>query len=428
MNDVLAVVSYCFIKNSTGRIAVIKHKNNMVFPCFDYSVSPNGHTEKIPAEALRCCHIHTVVLKRLFNKYNKAKNTFIRAYLLDNIGGLGKTKSNLYWKNLDGIMGQKGIIPDVSTKQFARICAKATKNELCPWQNPGWHQKTQKYFIETLRKKEKVTGKIRVQQIKTWDLSCVLKAVTNKGSYFLKAIPAKYKFEASLSAFLSKFLPQYSLELVAIKLPENYLVSKEAQGKTLDQLHGTIRWEKALSDFALFQISLIPKTKELQRLGIPTWPKDTLEKTLFLPAGKYPGAKRMFKDADLRIMDAKIARLKKLYSQNRINTIPDTLEHGDFWAGQVFYNNGKTKFLDWSFATITNPFFSLICFFDHIKYYRKDIGKAAVLRLINAYLKPWEKYAAQNQLARYFALSQQVAILYYALVYKRIDTLKMLLE
>lgn len=419
---------YCVIKNSAGRIAVIKHKNKMVFPSFDYSVSSSGHTEPIPYEALRRFHIHTVVLKRLFNKYHKTRNIFIRIYLLDNLGGLGKTKGNLYWKNLDDIKIQKGIIPDLSAKQFARICTRATKNELYPWQNPGWHQKTQKYFIETLRKKEKITGRILVQQIKTWNLSCVLKAVTNKGNYFLKAIPAKYKFEASLSAFLSKWLPQYSLELVAVNSPDNFLVSKEAKGKTLDQLHGTKRWEKALRDFALFQISLIPKTKELQRLGLPTWSKEALEKTLFQKAEKYPGAKRTFKKADLKIVDAKIARIKKLYSQNTTNTIPDTLEHGDFWAGQIFCNNGKTKFLDWSFATITNPFFSLICFFDHIKHYRKDIGHADVLRLINAYLKPWGKYATQDQLVRYFALSQQVAILYYALVYKRIDTLKMFLE
>lgn len=82
----------------------------------------------------------------------------------------------------------------------------------------------------------------------------------------------------------------------------------------------------------------------------------------------------------------------------------------------IVINNGIPIFFDWSDASITHPFFSLLLLFDD--------SPAALMappqqnqRLRAAYLSPWQVYESMERLEQALELAEQLAPVHHALLY-----------
>jgi hypothetical protein len=74
--------------------------------------------------------------------------------------------------------------------------------------------------------------------------------------------------------------------------------------------------------------------------------------------------------------------------------IPDSLEHGDLWFGQIMMREGQPIFTDWSDSAITCPLFSLP-FFVAEKDDMPDVPDV-VSRISDAYLNAWCNFASRE--------------------------------
>jgi fructosamine-3-kinase len=98
--------------------------------------------------------------------------------------------------------------------------------------------------------------------------------------------------------------------------------------------------------------------------------------------------------------------------------VPQTLEHGDLWAGNIVTRDGSHVYFDWAESSVAHPFFSFLLFLpdatsrlSHVPDVRR--------RLRDAYLGPWTVYEPMEQLIEAFELAQPLAGLHHALLQHR---------
>jgi len=217
-------------------------------------------------------------------------------------------------------------------------------------------------------------------------------------------------------------------------------------GVSLAQRQDIDAWENAVRTFALIQIDLVGRVDGLLALGCPDrrlpgladQMEQLLDDSTLLRSGRPAGLGGEEVEAiramlpDLRRKAQRLAQIK----------LPQTLEHGDFWPGQVLIvddeepipvqNGGRSParrpsaprshpvFIDWSDCSIAHPFFSLN-FFDDIMQmegYLPDVPNLRE-RLRNAYLGPWTVYAPLVDLVEAFELARPLAAIHNALIYQQ---------
>jgi hypothetical protein len=98
--------------------------------------------------------------------------------------------------------------------------------------------------------------------------------------------------------------------------------------------------------------------------------------------------------------------------------VPQTLEHGDLWAGNIVTRDGSHVYFDWAESSVAHPFFSFLLFLpdatgrlSHVPDVRR--------RLRDAYLGPWTVYEPMERLIEAFELAQPLAGLHHALLQHR---------
>lgn len=101
--------------------------------------------------------------------------------------------------------------------------------------------------------------------------------------------------------------------------------------------------------------------------------------------------------------------------------IPESLDHRDLTDGNIFVRDGHAIFFDWGDAGITHPFFSLRTVVVSVEM-TLDLkeGSAPVPSLRDAYLEPWTRQVAREDLLRAFELAQRLWMIPAALAWHRI--------
>jgi hypothetical protein len=105
-------------------------------------------------------------------------------------------------------------------------------------------------------------------------------------------------------------------------------------------------------------------------------------------------------------------RVEQICSELAAFGIPASLNHGDFHDGNVLIRDGRITFFDWGDASVTHPFVSLRTFFVSIEI---SLGlddyafTPEMASLLDRYLEPWQKFAANDALQTAYQLSKPVA-------------------
>ena len=114
---------------------------------------------------------------------------------------------------------------------------------------------------------------------------------------------------------------------------------------------------------------------------------------------------------DLPLEDDEIARLRsfaarfvELCDELAAHAVPETLQHDDLHAANVYAHGERLRVLDWGDASISHPFASLVVTFRFLEEINKlPPGDPWFARLRDAYLEPWGR-----DLAGAFALAIRV--------------------
>lgn len=237
-------------------------------------------------------------------------------------------------------------------------------------------------------------------------------------------------FEAPLTAALARWVPEYVLEPLAVDadrgwslLPDGGELFRQVLDRTPTDPHA---WEEPLRQYATMQHALIPYTKDLEQLGVPSARTTALpqvfdETVQFIRSVTEQTAalRQPAPDVDPTSLHALRPRLLNWSAELADLGIPDSLDHSDLHDGQLFNPEpGRFTFFDWGDAAVSHPFCSFLVPAEQVT---ERYGPESLPRLRDAYLEPWTGNGrTTKELHRALTLAGRLAVIGRAVSWGRI--------
>jgi hypothetical protein len=300
--------------------------------------------------------------------------------------------------------------------------AKEAVSPLRPgWAFPGWFAGVEKWFSTQLEEAGlKPTG--RLEHLKTWAISCILRQPTTGGDLYFKAVPPLFGTEPLMTRLLADYFPANIPEILAINETEGWMLMKDFSGETLKSLPEMAAWEAVLRQFGRLQAEAVPyldkfieggiRQRPLERL--PAYFEALLDDTEMLLLGQERGISEAQLEELRGLVPVVTAACRKLAEYG----LPAGLDHGDFHSGNVVFAGGKYIIYDWTDITVSHPFFSLFTLFDSEEIPVRETVPNWQNRLRDVYLEAWTNYAPMERLIEAFEIAYPLGIIVQALNYQ----------
>ncbi len=287
------------------------------------------------------------------------------------------------------------------------------------WYRPGWFEKATAWIEEQFDDRG-ILMTAPIEQVRSWERSAILRAQTSFGQYYFKALPAMFRHEPPLVKWLAHKYPEDFPKPLLVDGWRRWLLMPDYGSQTLDAVLDIDLWENALRHFAELQTGLSVRINDLIGLGCPDRRlyrlAEAIEPLLMSSAGLLSGTSMKMTDDELIQLRTRIPEFKQACVDLAAYSIPATLEHGDFWAGQIVVSGDKSVFIDWSDCSVSHPFFSL--YFLHDTDIRLPDVANVRERLRDAYLQLWTAYEPLPKLIEAYDLAMKLAPLHHALIYQ----------
>lgn len=289
-----------------------------------------------------------------------------------------------------------------------------------PWARRGWLDATTNWIRDQMRQRG-ITLEA-VEQLRTWERSCLLRVKTDAGDFYFKAVPSMFAHEPPLTQALAQWLPGAFPDILAVDASHHWMLMHDFGGQSLEHEHDFAAWEAAAQSFAEIQVGLALRQPDLLALGCPSRPLAELpthidalladEDTLML------GAPDGLSADEVAALRARVPEFHAQCAELLTLNLPLSLEHGDLWASNIVRRGEQFLFFDWSDSSITHPFFSLLFFLEDARAAFPDLPDAPQ-RLKDAYLGVWALYRPLEDLLAAFDLALSLAPLHHAVTYQR---------
>jgi hypothetical protein len=306
---------------------------------------------------------------------------------------------------------------------FVETRAENVPPKRVAWARAGWIEDASAWIgTQVDRSGNAVVGPI--EQLRTWQRSCVLRASTTSGAVYFKAVPPMFALEPRLTRALAEQYPTHSPEVLAVDEDRHWLLTREFGGRPLEPVSEIERWEEAVRAYARIQADSAPGIERLMALGCPDRRLERLaaaidplvEDTSLL----LPGQEHGLSAAEIGQLRRLAPRLKAMCDELAGYRVPPSLEHGDFYYGQIFETDGSVLFIDWSDSSVAHPFFSMFLFSRYAEMEQRfPPVPDARARLREAYLEPWTVYESMDRLIAAFELAQLLAAVHGAVFYQQ---------
>lgn len=283
-----------------------------------------------------------------------------------------------------------------------------------PWAYPGWHASALAW-IEAQLARLGYHLLAPVAQLKTWALSCVLRAQTSAGAVYFKTSARLPLFadEPQIIAALSTRYPELIPAPLAVDRERGWLLLADV-GAELHAQTELPHWTTVLSAYGEMQRHAAADLDWLHANGCLdrrlAWLEAQIEPLLCSP------------EVLSRLTADELARLRVLVPQIQARCaeldncgLPPTLVHGDLHGGNIGYHAGRYAVFDWSDACIAHPFTDLPTMLYDIRERWPDPAIQASAR--DSYLTQWSSYAALEQLQATWTLAAPIAALHQATSY-----------
>lgn len=296
-----------------------------------------------------------------------------------------------------------------------------------PWSQPGWLDQASRWIEHALEGKAiRLTGPIdRVHQV-PW--STVLRVPTTAGHVYFKAPMPALVHEAALTQALSRWRPNCILPLLAVELERGRMLLPDGGTRLREVIRaaGDSRpWEVVLPAYAALQMDMVSRREELRALGVPDRGLAVLPSRFEELLGNewvlsIDQPDRLTGD-EVEHLRQPVPILTETCHDLARYAIPESLDHQDLNDGNIFVGDGHPIFFDCSEASITHPFFSLRTVVVSVELtLGLEEGSAPVEELRDAYIEPWSRYVAREDLLRAFTLAQRLWMIPAALAWYHI--------
>ncbi|MDT0380814.1 aminoglycoside phosphotransferase family protein [Streptomyces sp. DSM 42041] len=263
----------------------------------------------------------------------------------------------------------------------------AYPDAVTPWEQETWRDAALDWARRGLAAHGlRETGR-RAVRLRPWSVLVRLSVEGTAGAVWFKANPPASAFEGALTGALAAWTPEHVLAPLAVDaergwslLPDGGALFRDVLDRVPDDPRA---WEEPLRCYAALQRALLPHLPALERLGVPaartTALPEVFDRLVEDGTTSAPGARARLLALRPRLADwcAELAAVG----------VPDSLDHADLHAGQVFAPRpGRFTFFDWGDATLSHPFCSLRV---PVRAACERYGPEVAPRLRDAYLEPW---------------------------------------
>jgi aminoglycoside phosphotransferase len=288
------------------------------------------------------------------------------------------------------------------------------------WMRPRWFGEACAW-IDAALAEARLGAAEEIRQLRNWASSSVLWVKTRTAEYYFKALPVSGRVESELTQYLARHFPTIVPRLVATQTHRRWLLMAACPGRKLEDLRDVASWQRAASGYGRLQIACMSRVGDLTALGCPTRTLDSLARRIALLAGDV-AALRLGEDGGLTDVEHRSLRHAVTALQDRCAELAAcgvalTLEHGDFWPGNVFVDAASCVVIDWEDAAIAHPFFSLAPL--TVGLMNAGLGEAEnVERIEAAYAAAFEPVAPPDRLRRALRLAAPLCFLEMASRYR----------
>ena len=250
-------------------------------------------------------------------------------------------------------------------------------------------------------------------QVKTWNLSSVLRLPTAGGDVWCKSVPAFFAHEGPLMALLGEAEPGLVPAVIAYR-PEH------GAGSTalLEGVPGVDQWEApepVLAEMAVRWVDAqdhwAARVDELLRLGLPDRRSEPLLDAVRGLVAR-PEVRSTLPAGDLAAVDALVAELPERLAALDACGLPATLVHGDLHPGNWIGDGRRLALVDWGDSTVGHPMIDVRAFLARV-----PPGPVRD-RLSGLVTREWARRRPGSDAAGAMELVAPVAALVGALVYR----------
>jgi hypothetical protein len=294
----------------------------------------------------------------------------------------------------------------------------AVENDQIPglrpaWAQPGWFQAASAWIHTQLRARNyRITGSI--QQVKSWGISCLLRASTEQGDIYFKVASSLPLFgdEPRLLQAISARFPDCVPAPVAIEPSERWMLMPDF-GAELRDMPSLDKWETAVLRFGRLQTQAVAMVEDLLAAGCLDRRLDVLARQIDPLMDDEITAASLSTD-EMAQLQALAPRLKAMCGELAGYRVPYSLNHGDLHGGNI--TGESLLFFDWTDACIAHPFLDLSTVVDDVEAGFPD-GRG---RIVDAYLNLWTAYEPIDRLRGIWQVAEPLGALHQAVSYQHI--------
>lgn len=355
--------------------------------------------------------------KCLIDDYNTEKRRGQRVYLLENMDPDWEPQGDFAWLPVREVSLLKltdnwlqTIVDDWYRWQLEKPPLRV------PWSRRGWFHQVESW-IELELERLLMPPKAPMKQHRAWVRSCVCRIETDRSKLFFKAVPSMFSYEPVITRVLASRYPGLAPEVLAVHVDNAWMLMRDLGGHRLAENEDIDVWEAALRAYSNLQVDLAQHTKTMVSLGVPDRNVDQLAMQIEYLLADLPEELLLDEEDELKGVST---QLRNMCYELLDHAIPQSLSHGDLWAGNIFLrDSGDFTFFDWSDSSVSHPFFDMPFFLANLTAKIEQV-QGAYDRLLLAYLEPWMRYEPLDQLRHAFKIAEVLGPLHQAFIYHRV--------
>ena len=231
--------------------------------------------------------------------------------------------------------------------------------------------------------------------------------------FYFKASPTFFSNEATVTAAVADRFPEISPRLVAVDRTRGWMLMEDLGDLTLGAADSADLWREAMRALARVQIEYANDPDTLESWGLERRRTSAISGTLrqwvqnSRELGLHYASQRA--QSALGRLEPHLDLADQLYRKVESAGLPQTLDHGDLDAGNMFVREGTPVIMDWSDASISNPLFAPAL----IPQVARDSS------LADAFLAEWSEFVAMDRLQEAYEAAGPIAALERAFHYHR---------
>jgi hypothetical protein len=362
----------------------------------------------VDATALRCAYAQT----------DAASQRSDVIYEMENHSPAWQPPPNGRWVGRTDLEQLTLVAPEqraVLLDWLAGVESGARSDQRPPWSRAGWLATATAWLHGHLTRLGHPPI-AAIEQVKSWGISCVLRAHTADGDAYFKAVPALFAQEPVVTQALAMRYPANIPTPIAIDRERSWMLLWDF-GPGLRDTTDIAIWEESLRRFSQMQRDSAEHIGELFAAGCVDRQLDVLAAQidpLFSDAAGLVG----LDPAEIARLRRLAPHLKAICAQLAGYRVPQALVHGDFHPGNIAFQMGRHIFFDWTDACIAHPFIDAITILDASSALEGVPDARTHLR--DVYLAAWATDEPAARLAEAFELGLTLGALHQAISYRAI--------